>query len=171
MDPITRWLLGLIDEAFEGPAWHGPSLSATLRGLSAEQAIWRPAPGRNSAWAIVLHLAYWKHRVHERVAPGTVEPFPRGPRDWPQLPAELTPAAWKADLALLKQTHAELRAAVLSLPASRLKRPGPGQKQTRLQNLVGSACHDLYHGGQIRLLRRIQESAAAGRRGRTGGRA
>ncbi len=164
MEPITRWLLGLIDEAFEGPGWHGPSLAATLRGLSAEQAAWRPAPGRNSAWAIVLHLAYWKHRVHERVAPGTVEPFPRAGRDWPQPPAELTPAAWKSDLALLKATHAGLREAVAALPASSLRRPGPRQKQTRLQNIVGSACHDLYHGGQIRLIRKIQESAAAGRR-------
>ncbi len=164
MEPMTRWLLGLIDEAFEGPAWHGPSLSATLRGLSAEGAAWRPAPGRNSAWATVLHLAYWKHRVHERVAPGTVEPFPRGPRDWPELPAELTAQAWKKDLALLKRTHAALRDAVVSLPASRLGRAGPRQKQTRLQNLVGSACHDLYHGGQIRLIRKIQESTAAGRR-------
>ncbi len=164
MEPITRWLLDMIDEAYAGPAWHGPSLTAALRGLSAQVAAWRPAAGRNSAWAIVLHLAYWKHRVHDRVAPGTVEPFPRAPRDWPALPAERTAAAWKADLALLRWTHAGLRDAVVSLPASLLRRPGPKQKQTRLRNLVGSACHDLYHGGQIRLIRKVQESAARGRR-------
>jgi len=162
MHDAKQWLLGLLDEAFDGPAWHGPSLSSTVRGFSARQAAWRPTRGRRSAWEIVLHCAYWKHRVHERVAPGTATPFPRTGKNWPCLPAEPSPARWRSDVALLKRVHAELREAVASLPAAVLQRPAPRQKQTRRANLIGICYHDIYHAGQIRLLRRILQDESAG---------
>lgn len=158
MDRNTLYLLRLLDETFDGPAWHGPALATVVRGFSARQAAWRPVPGRRSAWEIVLHCAYWEHRVHERVAPGTAVPFPRVGANWPDLPEEVTTARWRADVALLKSVHAALRAAVASLSASSLNRPAPGQKKTRLENIIGVCCHDVYHAGQIRLLHRIQRS-------------
>ncbi|MGD8867989.1 MAG: DinB family protein [Gemmatimonadales bacterium] len=164
METETDWLLRLLDEAFDGPAWHGPTLSQAVRGFSAEQAAWRPAPGRRSAWEIVLHCAYWEHRVHERVAPGTALAFPRAGSNWPRLPEKLSAARWRADVSLLKSVHAGLREAVASLPAASLQRPAPGQKKTRLANIIGVCCHDIYHAGQIRLLQRIQGSEPAGRR-------
>ena len=160
MDTVKLWLLGLLDEAFAGPAWHGPSLSSAVRGLSAEQAAWRPAPGRHSAWEMVLHCAYWKHRVHERVAPGTAAPFPRTGKNWPDLPEEISTSRWKADVALLKRVHAELRAAVAALPPEILEQPAPRQKQTRLRNIAGICYHDIYHAGQIRLLRKLLQADA-----------
>ncbi len=162
MDAPIPWLLRLLDEAFDGPAWHGPTLSSVVRGFSAEQAAWRPAPGRHSAWEIVLHSAYWKHRVHERVAPGTASPFPRTGNNWPDLPDELSTARWRADVALLKSAHAGLREAVAALPPASLTRPAPGQKKTRLANIVGNCYHDIYHAGQVRQLHRIQQSGTAG---------
>lgn len=159
MKEVQRWLLDLMDEGFDKTAWHGPSLLSAVRGLSAEEAAWKPGSGRNSAWQIVLHCAYWKHRVHRRVAPATAEPFPRERKDWPALPSEVSAAAWKADIDLLKSTHAALRSAVAALRPSELQRPGPGQKRMRMENLVGIACHDLYHAGQIRLVARLLEDA------------
>jgi len=158
MNASIPWLLRLLDEAFDGPAWHGPTLSGVLRGFSPEQAAWRPAPGRHSAWEIVLHCAYWKHRVHERVAPGTAAPFRRSGSNWPDLPDEISTANWKADVALLRSTHAGLREAVAALPADSLGRPAPGQKKTRRENIVGICYHDVYHAAQIRLLHKIQPS-------------
>lgn len=162
MKQVQGWLLDLMDEGFDKTAWHGPSLLSAVRGLTAEQAAWRPAPGRNSVWQIVLHCAYWKHRVHQRVAPATAEPFPRDGKDWPEPPSEVSVAAWKADVDLLKSTHAALRSAVAGLRPSELGRPGPGQKRTRMENLMGIACHDLYHAGQIRLVTRLLEDVHAG---------
>lgn len=158
MDSTNRWLLRLLDEAFAGPAWHGPALANAVRGFSAGQAAWRPTPGRRSAWEIVLHCAYWEHRVHERLAPGTAAPFPRAGSNWPHLPEEITTARWRADVALLKSVHAALREAVAALTSSSLHRPTPGQTKTRLENIIGICCHDVYHAGQIRLLNRIQRS-------------
>jgi hypothetical protein len=163
MDSAIQSLLDLLDQAFVGPAWHGPTLSNAVRGFSADQAAWRPGPGRHSAWEIALHCAYWEHRVHERLAPGTAAPFPRTRSNWPDLPKEITTAGWKADLALLESVHNGLRATVAALPPASLGRPGPGQKKTRLENIIGICYHDIYHAGQIRLLHRIQRSEAPDR--------
>lgn len=158
---MKHWILHLLDQAFSGPAWHGPSLSATLRGLGPEVAAWRPAQGRHSPWEIALHCAYWKHRVLRRIDPTTKEAFFRKRANWPELPAELSAVAWRADLNLLKRSHAELRAAVTALSPQQLRQPGPRQKRTRLENLIGIASHDLYHAGQVRLIARTLEAGAA----------
>lgn len=164
MDDARRWVLDLMDQAFDRPAWHGPNLLSTLRGLNPEAAAWRPAPGRHSPWEIALHCTYWKHRVRQRIAPGPQMRFPRKGRNWPRLPEELSAAAWRADLALLKETHEDLRAAVVQLSATDLETPGPRQKRSRQENLVGIACHDLYHAGQVRLIARTLEMGSARRR-------
>lgn len=103
-------LLALLDEGFDRKAWHGPNLLGSLRGLSAEQALRRPAPGRHNVWEIAVHCAYWKSIVRRRLDPDSEEErFPRGPRDWPALPDPADEAAWRADLKLLKTEHRRLR--------------------------------------------------------------
>lgn len=135
----------LLDEAFHGPAWHGPSLWSTLKGVTWKQALWRPAPGRNTIWELVLHAAYGKHLVRRRLTGGDGSTFPRQLRKtwWPRVPAEPDAAAWRADLALLRDCHEHLMEAV--------RRP----RRAARRHVVGIALHDTYHGGQIRLLRRL----------------
>ena len=44
--------------------WHGgPTPLGALRGVTAEQARWRPAPKRKSLWELALHIAYWNYAV------------------------------------------------------------------------------------------------------------
>ncbi len=153
-------LLRALDEAFDHPAWHGPNLSSSLRGVSAEEAAWRPGPGRHCIEEIVVHCAYWKQRVLCRVATRTSpvpEPFPRKGRNWFAAPAPLTQATWRDDIALLKRTHAALHEAAAALDEGELERPGPRQTRVRRANLEGIALHDVYHAGQIRLLRKLYE--------------
>lgn len=134
----------LLDEAFHGPAWHGPSLWSTLKGVSWRQALWRPAPGRNTIWELVLHAAYGKHLVRRRLSGGGPA-FPRPLRKawWPRLPTQPDAAAWRADLALLRESHEQLMQAV--------RHP----RRAARRHTVGIALHDTYHAGQIRLLRRL----------------
>ena len=66
--PDRATILRSLREAYAGPAWHGPSVRVALRGISAEQAAARPAPGRNTIWELVLHLAYARHGLLLRVA-------------------------------------------------------------------------------------------------------
>lgn len=156
--PEIRLLLTLLDEGFDRKAWHGPNLLGSLRGLSADQALWRPAPGRHSIWELAIHCAYWKNVVRRRIDPEADGRFPRGPANWPALPAPAD-AAWKADLALLREEHRRLRAAVAALRPADLHRPAPGRKRPRINHIHGIAMHDVYHAGQVRLLRRLIEGA------------
>jgi uncharacterized damage-inducible protein DinB len=148
-------LLDLIDQAFKGPAWHGPALVGLLRGVSAETALRRPAAGRHNIWELVLHAAYWKCIARRRITgDGSIE-FPRSPADWPAPPSEPSEARWKADRALLKREHDLLRAAVERLSVGELKKRGKGSRWRREAEIIGIVSHDLYHGGQIGLVKRL----------------
>jgi hypothetical protein len=144
-DPHVALLLQNLDYAFDKPGWHGPNLASSIRGVNARRAA-ESVDGRRSIWQQVLHAAYWKQRVINLLI-GT-QPFPRKGSDWPLLPDELTERNWKADVELLRDIHAKLRRAVEQIDASRLS-----EKTTKL--ILGAAAHDLYHTGQIRLLRRM----------------
>jgi len=149
MDSTTlqRW----IGEGYDRRAWHGPNLRVALRDVKLEEALWRPGPGRHSIWELVLHCAYWKHRVTVRVT-GVRTKFGRTGADWPRLPPEPGESAWRADLALLEAAHERLLDACSSAwPARPASRPG----RSPLDQLVGIAFHDVYHAGQIRLIRRM----------------
>ena len=159
MDSSRSLILDLLDQSFDRPAWHGPNLRAATRGLSADEALWRPAPDRNCAWDIVAHCAYWATRVHRRIDPTSARPFPRPGKNWPGPPGETSDATWHEELAFLKQARAALREAVLAINPDDLERPGPNQKRTRREHLVGLALHDVYHAGQIRHLRVLAEAA------------
>jgi hypothetical protein len=150
-------LLDVLDEAFDHPAWHGPNLRGALRGVSAAQAAWRPARGRHNIWELVLHCAYWKYVVCRRLVGGPRGSFPRRPSNFPAPPLSGTPAAWKADLALLEDRHRRLREAVTSVAASSLGRRRGHPSPARL--IYGVAAHDLYHAGQIRLLLALSATA------------
>ena len=155
VETVKELLLHQLGEAFERRAWHGPNLLGAIRGLDAECALWRPAPGRHNAWEIVLHCAHWKHRVRHRLVQAPRVAFPRPGQDWPRLPAEPTEAEWRKDVRLLRDCHRALTEAVASLTLAELNQPLPGLKVARIQSAAGMALHDVYHAGQIRLLRRL----------------
>jgi hypothetical protein len=142
-------LLELLDTAFDKASWHGPNLANSFRGLDAKTAAKR-LPGRKSIWEQVLHAAYWKRIVLNKLA-GT-ERFPRRGSNWPKLPDEFTERAWREDQQLLHDIHAQLRAAVASVDWDAL-----GPKIRRM--VYGAAFHDIYHAGQIRLLRKMLGAA------------
>ena len=153
-NPTRPVIIQTICDVFAGPAWHGPSLRASLRGLSSRDAARRIAPGRNTIWELVLHLAYTRHRLVMRLG-ADVARFPRklGKPWWPTAPGKPTDAAWRDGLALLTDYQDRLIAAIDAAPEARLRRQRPGQPRTIAHELLGVAVHDGYHAGQIRLLR------------------
>jgi hypothetical protein len=143
-------VLTLLDEAYERHTWHGPNLKQALRGVTAKQAAWRPGIGRHNIWEETLHAAYWKYAVRRRMEGGKRGSFAlKGSNFFPRPEkGKLTEAAWRGDKALLEREHRALRATVVKvLPTPR------GAKL--LHQLYGIAFHDVYHAGQIRLLRRL----------------
>jgi hypothetical protein len=156
--PAVVTLLALLDEAFVRRSWHGPNLRGALRGMSAARAAWRPGPGRHNAWEIVLHAAYWKYAAWRRLTGEKRGSFALPGSNWFPLPSPASERRWKQDLALLVACHGRLREAVARLSDQDLARRTPGGRETIGRLVRGIAAHDLYHAGQLQLLKRLGPS-------------
>lgn len=148
----SQLVLALLEEAYEKKTWHGPNLKQSIKGVSAEQAAWRPRPGRHNIWELTLHTAYWKYAVRRTIEGGKRGSFVLKGSNFFARPekGKLTEAAWSADRKLLEREHRALQSTV-----ARVLRMPKAAKLMR--QLYGVAYHDIYHAGQIRLLRRLQE--------------
>ena len=147
-------LLVALDQAYDHKSWHGTNLKGTLKGLTAEEAGLRTAPGRPSIHELVVHLAYWKYTVLRQLTNLARGSFPLKGSNW--FPREnATAAQWKADRDLLERMHQELRAAVASLKPGELDGPSAKAKYLRRDLILGAVAHDLHHGGQIQLIKRL----------------
>lgn len=150
-------MLSILDQAYDKLSWHGTNLRGSLRRVTPAQAAWRPGPSRHNIWEIVVHAAYWKYAAWRRLTGATRGSFPLKGSNWFKRPQELTERAWKSDIVLLDQMHRSLREAVAKLPNRELSRTPRGSKVSNFALLTGVAAHDLYHAGQIQLLKRLSK--------------
>jgi uncharacterized damage-inducible protein DinB len=153
---MPKTLLALLEEqlrlSFEGPAWHGPSVREAVDGVSATDAASRPIANAHSIWELVLHLAGTYGLVLRRMRGDTNQLSLVD--DWPAIP-EATEAAWAAARDELRAINARLRAEVLEFPEHRLHEPLiPKPSYTAFTQFIGLTQHDLYHAGQIVLLKK-----------------
>ncbi len=149
-------LLSAIDRAYDRPSWHGTNLRGSVRRVTPAQAAWRPHPDRHNVWELVVHCAYWKYAAWRRLTGERRGSFPLKGSNWFARPAgDASERAWHADLALLDDMHARLREAVAALTSRALLRRIAGGKVTVDALVTGIAAHDLYHAGQIQLLKKL----------------
>ncbi|MBL8814438.1 MAG: DinB family protein [Planctomyces sp.] len=156
-------LLKMIDEAFDHRSWHGTNLRGAIRGMTAATAAFRIAHDRHNIWEHVLHAAYWKYTVRRRLCGEKRGSFPLKGSNWFERPMSEKSVEtdsndetlWKADVKLLVDTHESLRAAIAALKPSELDTPAAGGETTILSLVTGIAAHDLYHAGQIQLIKRL----------------
>jgi len=158
VDGRVRLLLDVFDQAYTAPAWHGTPLKGTIRGVSAREALWRPAGKRHCIWDLVLHTAYWKCMVRRRLLRDPEIAFPRDGANWPALPEHPNAPAWQRDRALLDQQHRLLRRAIAGLRPAELSHRAWHSKWPVKAEIYGIASHDLYHAGQVQLLKRLMRS-------------
>ena len=146
--------------ALYGDAWHGPAVLELLDGIQAGIAAARPIRGLHSIWEIVLHLDAWHQAVFRRLHGHAVELTPE--QDWPA-PGRQTAQAWRSLLQLFHDNHQALCRAVGCLPDSRLgmQVPGKAEEHSIYYMLHGVVQHDLYHAGQIALLRKAAKAKKA----------
>jgi hypothetical protein len=158
--PATRRLLAFIDSAYNRQSWHGTNLRGSIRGVTARQAVWRPAPQRHNIWELVVHAAYWKYAALRRLTGGRRGSFPLKGSNWFARGGVADERAWRHDVALLDGMHRSLRASVAALSRRDLDGRPAGSTVTVFALLSGVAAHDLYHAGQIQLLKRLQRDRA-----------
>jgi hypothetical protein len=162
-DPRIALLVDVLDRTYRRNGWHGTTLRGAFRGMTPRQALWRPAPGANCAWNLLLHAAYWKYVVRRRIAEEEPDGFRRSPADWPALPRPADARALRADLRLLDDEHRLLVAAVRRLRPRDLDRRTPKRAFTWAQVIHGVAAHDAHHGGQVQVLKRLRGARGRGR--------
>jgi uncharacterized damage-inducible protein DinB len=136
----------------EGEAWHGPAVLELLAGVSVEQAQARPLAGIHSIWELVLHLCAGYRLVLRRLE-GDGSPLTPA-EDWPAAPAP-TAENWQATVEELRSLNKELRQKVLKFDPGRIDQPiVEDPPYTAYTQFTGLTQHDLYHAGQIALLKR-----------------
>jgi uncharacterized damage-inducible protein DinB len=141
--------------AFNGEAWHGDSVFEILEGVMAAQAAARPIARAHTIWELVLHIAAWDDAVLRRL--GGVAMELSDAENFPPV-TDASEAAWRKALAQVRRDHEKLVAAVASLPDSRLGDVVPGKEgahYTFYYMLHGVVQHELYHAGQIALLKKM----------------
>src|SRR5258706_11956837 len=144
--------------AFEGDAWHGPALLELLEDVDAVTAAAKPLPDVHSIWELVLHVAVWDAVACRRLAGEKCQP--EGLTNFPVAPKP-TEAAWRKVVAHAKRTHDVLVKTREGVPESRLRERLSGKKDEFYQLLHGVAQHELYHAGQIAILKKTQAIAAS----------
>ena len=155
MHPEIEHLLALLDEAYKRAAWHGPNLRGSIRGLTAREAAWRPKASRHNIWEIIVHAAYWKYAVRRRLLGEKRGSFSLAGSSWFLRPADRSEKAWRADIVLLDQEHQRLRTAVAGFQAEYLDLSARGSKTLPRRLIAGIALHDVYHAGQIQLIKKL----------------
>jgi hypothetical protein len=157
MDADIRQLVAIVDQAYDTKSWHGTNLRGSIRGLSAAAAAWRPAPGRHNIWEIVVHAAYWKYAVTRRFSAAPRGSFPLKGSNWFTKPdGRASESAWRADVALLGSIHKALRRELVQLVSRDLKTTPARSRVSNFDLIAGIAAHDLYHAGQIQLLKKLR---------------
>ncbi len=147
----THRLEDQLNRSFRGEAWHGPSLEELLHDVSWERAAARPLPNIHSIWEIVLHLTCWTDAVRRRLEGERFEVSPQ--QDWPDI-GEPGDARWQMALANLEGAHEKLRGAMAALDPARLDERAEGKPYTIYFLLQGAIQHNVYHAGQIAVLKK-----------------
>lgn len=142
--------------AFNGSAWHGPAVLEVLRDVDAATAAARPIADAHSIWELLLHIAVWDQAGLVRLSGKKWQPT--GTDNFPLVPSKPTQAAWRKAIAGTKKTHEKLVKTVAALPESRLRERVPGKRYDFYHMLHGIAQHELYHAGQIVLLKKAAQA-------------
>lgn len=151
-------ILTQLEQAFRRKSWHGTNLLGSIRAIDPDTAVWRPAAGRHNIWEIIVHAAYWKYSVWRRFSNDKSLKFAVKGSNWFERPVETTEAALKADVKLLKDYHLKLIAAIEGF-TGRFDEIPAGSTTSYVDLAVGVAAHDLYHAGQIQLLKRLKQKS------------
>lgn len=147
----ARRIKDQLRRAFEGEAWHGPSLMELLADVTAERAAAKPIAAAHSIWELVLHITFWEEVSRRRLEGDDTKVQAE---DGLFHITESSEAGWQEALAKLRSANEALREAIAGLDDESLQEKSAGQEYSIYSLLHGVIQHDLYHAGQIALLKK-----------------
>jgi len=148
MRAVERLLIQL-NAAYGGPAWHGPALRELLEGVTEEQARSRPIANAHSILELVVHVRTWMDTASERLAGSQRELTTE--EDW----SDVARTSWLAVLDELDNAESRVCDAVARLHPDDLDKPVAGRRYSVYVLVHGVIQHNLYHAGQIALLKKM----------------
>jgi uncharacterized damage-inducible protein DinB len=148
----TERIRDLLDGVYRGPSWYGPTMLQNLEGIDSTYALQQPIPNAHSIWEIVRHVTAWINEVI-MVLDGEQYAVLPADQDWSEI-SVYDEAAWQSALAILESMHRALYDAVGEFPGERLEELVPGQDFTYSYMLFGLVEHNVYHNGQLGILRK-----------------
>jgi hypothetical protein len=147
----VKFIIEQIETTFDGDSWHGPSLMKTLEGVDLEQANMRPLVGRHTIWENLEHIIFWIDPVIEALK-GELMPDLQTVKDWPETGE--TKEEWMKTIQKLRNRINMLTGEVLKLDPKQLDSTVPGAQYKYRKMLHGVVHHNLYHAGQIAILKK-----------------
>lgn len=150
---LQPYLDFIIDEAALQKAWHGTNFLGSLQNVSSKEALKRPGTNRHNIWELAVHSAYWKYRILNRINKNKKLKFPFIGTNWFKSPAKLTDTEWRNIKKLARDIHFQLKTSLGS--STKRKLETKNGKYNTWQLMVAIALHDVYHAGQIQLIKRI----------------
>lgn len=148
----THRINSQLKRAYQGEAWHGPSLRELLDGVTAEQAAAKPIPNAHSIWELVNHIIAWEQIVKARLEGKALAEI-ADEVNFPPV-TDTSEAVWQATLQSLDASNQSLRDSIRQIDDARLEEMVEGASYPVYALLHGAIQHDLYHAGQIALLKK-----------------
>jgi uncharacterized damage-inducible protein DinB len=152
-------LVDQFEREISGQPWHGPSLTSILDGVTAAQAAHKVSPDAHSIWEIVLHMTGWKREVTRRAQGHAASEPAEG--DWPAAGA-VSEERWTAARDEHRRAQQALLELVRTLSDEQLGTKVKGDTAAFIgagisvkATLYGLLQHDVYHAGQIAILKKI----------------
>jgi uncharacterized damage-inducible protein DinB len=155
-------IAGMLKSVVDGPAWHGPSVMEMVETLSAEQARRKSIGDTHSIWELMLHMIAWQEYALQ-VLDGADAAMLEGEADWPAMPDPPTETEWDTTKRKFEGGTRELRERIIHLDVEQLHSKLPGKEFPLKVLLHGLVHHNVYHAGQIALLRKTVGIASAAR--------
>jgi uncharacterized damage-inducible protein DinB len=147
----TERLLRQYEMVLRGDAWHGDAIWQILDGVSPECAAHRPLADVHTIWEVVMHMTFWEGVAGKRLAgqrAGLDEAL-----NFPAMPA-VTEANWQKTLERFRASNEEFSNALSKLDAARVDDLTAAGKRSFYDEAHGVIQHNVYHAGQIALLKK-----------------
>ncbi|TAE55967.1 MAG: DinB family protein [Bacteroidetes bacterium] len=155
MNPQITRISETLHESIFGEPWYGTSLFDLLEGVSADDAAAHPLPGRHSIWELVLHITAWRKFVIEKLRGNEAFDLRYDtPEEWPAV-GDTSAESWDEALGSLSDSQLQLEAELAGFQEARLTEPVGGREYDLGYLLYGILQHDVYHAGQVALLKRV----------------
>jgi len=135
-----------LERTYSGDPWHGPSLRAILEGIVGPVAKALPISLAPSIAELAAHILSSREEALRRLE-GRGGGVPAA-GNWPE------PLEWSELLARLDSSHDALTKAVAALDEDVLDEKVEGRRESYYVLLQGIIHHDLYHAGQIAILKK-----------------